>query len=696
MGEVIDDHFAVCSYDDKTRASNRNSRSRPRSPTSHSEHGISIRQSILKYSEEKRAKKVRFYRNGDRFFKGMVYAVSPERFRTFESLLSDLTLSPLCNKDVLPKGVRHIFTVDGARSISSLDDLVEGESYVCASTTLFKKMDYSNTPASPNWNANIKGRSESQERVSPLSKDSEDDTKSFIRPKLVTIIRNGSKPRKAVRVLLNRKTAHSFDQVMSDITDAIKMDSGTVKKIYTLDGQQVATLADFFKEDTMFVAYGQEKVNMDDFDICENEVRLVSAYKRSETNSPRVTLKSPKSIRKVSSHSERRGSGSTSSLTMSPKSPRRVRSGASSSGKDSMTNGVNGINNHTSSDAAKVPTELLERYDIGRVIGEGNFAVVKECLDRYNNRKFSLKIIDKRKCKGKEQMIENEVSILRKVKHPNIVLLVEDYETPHEMYMVMELVKGGDLFDAISSATKYTERDASGMVFNLANALKYLHSLRIVHRDVKPENLLVYEHSDGSKSLKLGDFGLATEIAEDEVLYTVCGTPTYVAPEIIAESGYALKVDVWSAGVITYILLCGFPPFASSSDNQDELFDKIMDGKLEFKAPFWDDVSDSAKELVSKMLIVDTDNRLSALEVVNHPWVADDTAKDEDLHDNVAKELSTHFVRKQPNTVNTAGIRIIASTALDKGSRYFQGRGGAPLSLHPRGSVEAEDEDEEF
>ena len=239
MADVIDDHFAISNYDDKSRAANRNSRSRPRSPTSHSEHGISIRHSILKCSEEKRAKKVRFYRNGDRFFKGMVYAVSPERFRTFESLLSDLTLSPLCNKDVLPKGVRHIFTIDGTRSIDSLDDLVEGQSYVCASTNVFKKMDYSNSLASPSWNANIKNRSDSQERASPLSKDSEDDTKSFIRPKLVTVIRNGSKPRKAVRVLLNRKTAHSFDQVMSDITDAIKMDSGTVKKIYTLDGHQV-------------------------------------------------------------------------------------------------------------------------------------------------------------------------------------------------------------------------------------------------------------------------------------------------------------------------------------------------------------------------------------------------------------------------------------------------------------------------
>uniref|UniRef100_A0A4W5JSX3 Protein kinase domain-containing protein n=1 Tax=Hucho hucho TaxID=62062 RepID=A0A4W5JSX3_9TELE len=159
-------------------------------------------------------------------------------------------------------------------------------------------------------------------------------------------------------------------------------------------------------------------------------------------------------------------------------------------------------------------------------------------------------------------------SILRRVKHPNIVLLIEEMDTYSELYLVMELVKGGDLFDAITSTNRYTERDASGMLYNLANAIKYLHSLNIVHRDVKPENLLVYEHADGSKSLKLGDFGLATVV--DGPLYTVCGTPTYVAPEIIAETGYGLKVDIWAVGVIAYILLCGFPPFLVSLQQFDQ------------------------------------------------------------------------------------------------------------------------------
>ncbi|OBS79646.1 hypothetical protein A6R68_22152, partial [Neotoma lepida] len=129
----------------------------------------------------------------------------------------------------------------------------------------------------------------------------------------------------------------------------------------------------------------------------------------------------------------------------------------------------------------------------------------------------------------------------------------------------------------------------------------------------------VYEHQDGSKSLKLGDFGLATIV--DGPLYTVCGTPTYVAPEIIAETGYGLKVDIWAAGVITYILLCGFPPFRGSGDDQEVLFDQILMGQVDFPPPYWDNVSDSAKELINMMLLVNVDQRFSALQVLEHPWV---------------------------------------------------------------------------
>ncbi|CAH1778060.1 unnamed protein product [Owenia fusiformis] len=665
--ELLEAHFPT--FEDRVRS--RSSRSGRASPT-HSAHGSLFRHTLTQSS--RRARKVRFYRNGDRFFKGMIYAVSPERFRTFESLMAELTRSPLCDNNILPKGVRYVFTLNGNKRVSNLDELEEGESYVCASTGLFKNIDY-NRGSNPNWNPNVKSSHEGTDKAAlATSLDLEDDSKDFIKPRLVTIIRNGSKPRKAVRVLLNKKTAHSFDQVLNDINDAIKFDGGYLKKVYSITGKPINCLPDFFKDDNVFIAYGPEKYSLDDFDLDDNEVKFVSAY-RSVRQKERITLKSPKAPRRVHSTVSPSQSGmDLAKIPSSPRSARRMKPKVPA--KPKLTNGVhktNGVNGHTSPTGDKnLPAKLTDFYAIGKIIGEGNFAVVKECVSRIKKKAFALKIIDKTKCKGKEQMIENEVSILRRVKHPNIILLVEDFDTATELYLVMELVKGGDLFMAISTLTKYTEQDASGMIYNLASAVKYLHSLNIVHRDVKPENLLVCEHEDGSKSLKLGDFGLATEVQGP--LFTVCGTPTYVAPEVLTETGYGLKIDVWASGVITYILLCGFPPFVSATNNQDELFDLVMEAKFEFTSPFWDGISDSAKELISKMLLLNPGDRYSAAQVLDHPWVADDTAKDCDMHVTVSREMSRNFEMKVRSSSNAAGIAVIASTALDKSSKFFNGR----------------------
>ncbi|KAK1343154.1 hypothetical protein QTO34_015929 [Cnephaeus nilssonii] len=395
---------------------------------------------------------------------------------------------------------------------------------------------------------------------------------------------------------------------------------------------------------------------------------------------------------------------------------------------------------------------LLEKYRIGKVIGDGNFAVVKECMDRATGKEFALKIIDKAKCCGKEHLIENEVSILRQVKHPNIIMLVEEMETATELFLVMELVKGGDLFDAITSSTKYTERDGSAMVYNLANALRYLHGLSIVHRDIKPENLLVRhlcffsvrapspqccsdrrslwtkepqapanhglpwsqpqpqlwapqeaargvrdlpvdlrvcEYPDGTKSLKLGDFGLATVV--EGPLYTVCGTPTYVAPEIIAETGYGLKVDIWAAGVITYILLCGFPPFRRwkafclatgimvfhhGRCPVRTIFRKTSSTRswpeARVPSPYWDNITDSAKELISQMLQVNVEARCTAGQILSHPWVSDDASQENNMQAEVTGKLKQHFNNALPKqNSTTTGVSVIMNTALDKEGQIF-------------------------
>ncbi|XP_031693730.1 serine/threonine-protein kinase DCLK2 isoform X2 [Oncorhynchus kisutch] len=691
----------------------------------HSAHCSFYRTRTLQsLTSEKKAKKVRFYRNGDKYFKGLVYAVSNDRFRSLDALLIELTRS-LSDNVNLPQGVRSIYTVDGSKKISSLDELVEGESYVCASNEPYRRVDYTKN-VNPNWSVGIKtGQSRSLSSLSTLVKgelqrsEASLGTRDFIKPKLVTVIRSGVKPRKAVRILLNKKTAHSFEQVLTDITDAIKLDSGAVKRLYTLEGKQITCLQDFFGEDDVFIACGPEKYRyaQDDFLLDHSECRVLkSSYSaRSPTptraagsKSPGLSrrIKSPGIVRRPIHYSTSSQSPvkspvngvpsstistpkSTKSNSSSPTSPRSIHSFKIPPHHTSATN-VNGsphslelaynMSPEVNGNSCSSITTVLDKYKVGKVIGDGNFAVVKDCVERSTGKEYALKIIDKAKCSGKEHLIENEVAVLRRVKHPNIIQLIDEVDTPTELYLVMELVKGGDLFDAITSSTKYTERDASVMVFNLAGALKYLHSMNIVHRDIKPENLLVCEYLDGTKSLKLGDFGLATVV--EGPLHTVCGTPTYVAPEIIAEAGYGLKVDIWATGVITYILLCGFPPFRSEDNLQEDLFDQILVGRLDFPAPYWDNVTDSAKELIGRMLQVNVEARYTAQDILSHPWVTDDNMEN-NMKMEVSGKLRTHFNTAPKPSTTTAGVSVIMNTALDKKMIQLTRRSQRPTAPPP-------------
>uniref|UniRef100_A0AAQ5XUD1 Serine/threonine-protein kinase DCLK2 n=1 Tax=Amphiprion ocellaris TaxID=80972 RepID=A0AAQ5XUD1_AMPOC len=624
------------------------------SPT-HSAHCSLYRTRTLQaLSSEKKAKKIRFYRNGDRYFKGIVYAISQERFRSIEALLADLTRS-LSDNVNLPQGVRTIYTIDGTTRITSMDQLVEGESYVCASIEPYKMLDYTKN-VNPNWSVGartaVSVRDPSSLGSAKAGSPETRENKDFIRPKLVTIVRSGVKPRKAVRVLLNKKTAHSFEQVMTDITDAIKLDSGVVKRLYTVDGKPVTCLQDFFGDDDIFFACGPEKFRyQDDFNLDESGKMVIKKTKLKKKN----CFKYFKNMW-ASSLLEIRTSFPCLAIdrNFDQIMPKHATVYNTFYIKYLL---LSDFTAEPMDDCSTVPPSIAERYKVGRTLGDGNFAVVRECVERSTGREYALKIISKDKCRGKEHMIQSEVSILRRVKHPNIVLLIEEMDTHNELYLVMELVKGGDLFDAITSSNKYTERDASCMLFNLASAIKYLHSLNIVHRDIKPENLLVYEHNDGSKSLKLGDFGLATVV--NGPLYTVCGTPTYVAPEIVAETGYGLKVDIWAAGVITYILLCGFPPFRGSGEDQEALFEQILKGQLHFPAPFWDNVSEMAKALITGMLQVEADQRYTAVKVLDHPWVNDDGVSENKHQLPVAGKIKKHFNTNPKLNSTTAGVSVI-------------------------------------
>eukprot|EP00161_Ancyromonas_sigmoides_P013887 TRINITY_DN358_c0_g1_i1.p2 TRINITY_DN358_c0_g1~~TRINITY_DN358_c0_g1_i1.p2 ORF type:complete len:327 (+),score=164.53 TRINITY_DN358_c0_g1_i1:87-1067(+) len=258
-------------------------------------------------------------------------------------------------------------------------------------------------------------------------------------------------------------------------------------------------------------------------------------------------------------------------------------------------------------------------FDIGKELGTGHFSVVKLATHKEQGKEFALKIIDKRKLGNQKERVLAECDILHSCDHVNIVKLHDIYENENKLYLVMELVNGGELFDRIVEKGSYTEKDAANLVAKICSAVDYLHSKSIAHRDLKPENLL-YASAAADAEIKLADFGLSTYAAAgSSTLKTACGTPGYVAPEVLRNKGYGLEVDMWSVGVITYILLCGFPPFYE--ENTAQLFESIMSANYDFPSPYWDEVSQGAKDLIQKLLVVDPKERLTAAQVLKDDWI---------------------------------------------------------------------------
>jgi len=206
--------------------------------------------------------------------------------------------------------------------------------------------------------------------------------------------------------------------------------------------------------------------------------------------------------------------------------------------------------------------KITDNYDIKDELGKGAFSIVKAAVNKKTGEKVAVKIINKAKAANSEadaKRLQTEVEILKKVKHPNIISLKDMYETSEELYLIMELVTGGELFDKIVEKGQYSEKEAAAMVKKILSAVDYLHQNNIAHRDLKPENLLLKGVDD--TEVMISDFGLSKIVGVQSMMDTACGTPYYVAPEVLSASGYDKEVDLWSIGVITYLLLCGFPPF---------------------------------------------------------------------------------------------------------------------------------------
>ncbi|XP_007665603.1 calcium/calmodulin-dependent protein kinase type 1 isoform X2 [Ornithorhynchus anatinus] len=234
--------------------------------------------------------------------------------------------------------------------------------------------------------------------------------------------------------------------------------------------------------------------------------------------------------------------------------------------------------------------------------------------------------------------------VLGTIKHPNIVALDDIYESGGHLYLIMQLVSGGELFDRIVEKGFYTERDASRLIRQVLDAVKYLHDMGIVHRDLKPENLLYYSLEEDSK-IMISDFGLSKMESSGSVLSTACGTPGYVAPEVLAQKPYSKAVDCWSIGVIAYILLCGYPPFYD--ENDAKLFEQILKAEYEFDSPYWDAISDSAKDFIQHLMEKDPGKRFTCEQALQHPWIAGDTALDKNIHQSVSEQIKKNFAKSK-------------------------------------------------
>jgi len=282
--------------------------------------------------------------------------------------------------------------------------------------------------------------------------------------------------------------------------------------------------------------------------------------------------------------------------------------------------------------------EINQYYEITQtLLGIGNFSQVKLGITKHNRAEVAIKIIDKKRVKHRPEMLTNEVEILISVEHRNVIKLLDLFDTPDFLYLVMELVTGGELFDRIVEKESYSEADAKDVMYQLLQALEYIHSRGIVHRDLKPENLLL-ESQDNDTKIKLSDFGLSKIYDNEFLLKTACGTPGYIAPEILSAVGYGPAVDLWSAGVILYILLCGYPPFYN--DNDAVLFECILNAKYSFHSPYWDQISEPAKVVIRALLVVDPSTRLTATQAMQMEWFTKPNTPQKPLSSQLKEELT--------------------------------------------------------
>jgi calcium-dependent protein kinase len=302
--------------------------------------------------------------------------------------------------------------------------------------------------------------------------------------------------------------------------------------------------------------------------------------------------------------------------------------------------------------------DLKDLYTLGRKLGEGQFGITYLCTEKATGLKYACKCIPKRKLISEEELenVGREIEVMYHLAgHPNIVAIKGAYEDATMVYLVMELCEGGELFDRIIERGTYTEAKAANLTRTIVGVVEACHNSGVVHRDLKPENFLfVSKHEDSV--LKAADFGSSRFFEPGDVFTEIVGSPFYVAPEVL-DRNYGPEADIWSAGVILYILLCGAPPFWA--ETVQGIFEEVVKGEPpSFAADPWPSISEGAKDLIRKMLHPDPVKRYTASEVLRHPWIREDGVAPNKPIGSLVQSRLKQFAAM--NKLKKLAIRIIA------------------------------------
>jgi len=333
----------------------------------------------------------------------------------------------------------------------------------------------------------------------------------------------------------------------------------------------------------------------------------------------------------------------------------------------------------------KQPHKILEgpeiKYDIREKLGSGAFAEVKLCVHRITGTKYAIKIVDKHKFKKKNHSsrpnaLQDEVKILQEMNHDNIIKIIEVFETKDKLQLVLELVRGGDLFDCIINYYDkhqhgFSEDKAKSIFKQLIDAVEYMHDKKVAHRDLKPENILLRDKE--SDVVKISDFGLSRFVSEGSYLKTLCGTPMYLAPEVLPDSNggisqYGFECDLWSLGAILYVMLSGCAPFDEEHPRGVNILTQVKKGMYDFPEDSFGHVSEAPKDLIKRLMTVDPRSRCTLQQVKAHEWMVGEWKQvPKDKKEEETKEEEEHITdgKKEENNSNGKDLATGADDEAD-------------------------------